>query len=868
MRASIKITILIVIIMVGVAILMYLISNSKSSYKPSRNDHRGLQSLNNVTAPNPGAVYSVIVEDDAVYAPQIGFGNEVIRQNKNNDKFSDMFIASGGTVGRYPGGTPSNYWDWKTGRAISSDNQCVYVNTNTDNTTPVGSLGTLPLNTCEAGGQGWSNTNISSYVGPGDRCWCNVNGDNISGYPNSSWALQNDYGANYIPGKSCDLMCLDAAKISNKIIDHPGPVISPGQCAVHCWNNPNCKSWQYKNPSISSYVGPGDRCWCKVNGENVSGYPANPTWALQNGYTGTGTDCENLCAGTKTAQYGNCILSSDEASQTTDMTYCAGNNPRSGDKGTWKILQNFANGGIYEPPFSLPRKYAYENPPLTLKSPTCGKRSCKCTTVADCVAIAGSHSGNLACINFSRGIDASGTGSCGEGCIWTLNDWINYVNTIANKGGKIDTIFDLNILSSSMEYQLDMLDTAQKAGIPIKYIELGNEIYHNYDTANVYGNIGGRTPDEVYNANGSSYQIDMQRWLGILKKKYPSAQIALVGGSSGIVPSWNQTVFEYSGEGVRCDPSYNANISFVAGSIPSNSRMNTVTNPASTCLTPSSMMADAATLHIYAPLVKDNPYQNFQTINKVITDNQNIILYNIPDNLYIWITEMAWDTMLSQYWMTGLCVAQLIIGLSIIPRVGSVPVSDINSKTPIKTGIINPYSFISGNPGDALTMDTSSCTEDVPTATSPISFTWNGFIQSTIFNAFKTDSSGNHVALHSLGFTSNDPVQYTTLAGCKLNIAGGHPQNGTGAIILNLSSFSVAIPSESSPLLNMQPMTWKAAYPGDPADITSSTPTIYTKTGIETSASNDLYMEPYSIYISDPQNLHGFPSPNCTISAD
>ena len=75
--------------MVGVAILMYLISNSKSSYKPSRNDHRGLQSLNNVTAPNPGAVYSVIVEDDAVYAPQIGFGNEVIRQNKNNDKLHD-----------------------------------------------------------------------------------------------------------------------------------------------------------------------------------------------------------------------------------------------------------------------------------------------------------------------------------------------------------------------------------------------------------------------------------------------------------------------------------------------------------------------------------------------------------------------------------------------------------------------------------------------------------------------------------------------------------------------------------------------------------------------------------------------------------
>ena len=45
--------------------------------------------------------------------PLLGFGTELVWQNVNDSGLlAAASVTAGGAVARYPGGTPSNYWDW------------------------------------------------------------------------------------------------------------------------------------------------------------------------------------------------------------------------------------------------------------------------------------------------------------------------------------------------------------------------------------------------------------------------------------------------------------------------------------------------------------------------------------------------------------------------------------------------------------------------------------------------------------------------------------------------------------------------------------------------------------------------------------
>ena len=46
-----------------------------------------------------------------------GFGNELCYQSLNDTVLASVIASAGGTVGRFPGGTPSDYWHWDTGWA-------------------------------------------------------------------------------------------------------------------------------------------------------------------------------------------------------------------------------------------------------------------------------------------------------------------------------------------------------------------------------------------------------------------------------------------------------------------------------------------------------------------------------------------------------------------------------------------------------------------------------------------------------------------------------------------------------------------------------------------------------------------------------
>ena len=168
-------------------------------------------------------------------------------------------------------------------------------------------------------------------------------------------------------------------------------------------------------------------------------------------------------------------------------------------------------------------------------------------------------------------------------------------------------IFVLNLATSTLESQLEMLRTARDLGIPIKYIELGNELYINVP------NYRRAFP------TSADYAKTASEWIAAIKQEFPTAEVALIG--------------------VAAKPK------------DSNRRRNWLKN-----LLPSAMyQADAVTLHIYkghgldsqiepnssypffspeeVPLILGQPFRGWHNLQ----NNDQLKL--IPDNKQIWITE-------------------------------------------------------------------------------------------------------------------------------------------------------------------------------------------------------------------------------------
>lgn len=47
--------------------------------------------------------------------PQVGYGNEWVFQAPNSTTLNTFVAAAASRLGRYPGGTPSGFWDWRVG---------------------------------------------------------------------------------------------------------------------------------------------------------------------------------------------------------------------------------------------------------------------------------------------------------------------------------------------------------------------------------------------------------------------------------------------------------------------------------------------------------------------------------------------------------------------------------------------------------------------------------------------------------------------------------------------------------------------------------------------------------------------------------
>ncbi len=80
-------------------------------------------------------------------------------------------------------------------------------------------------------------------------------------------------------------------------------------------------------------------------------------------------------------------------------------------------------------------------------------------------------------------------------------------------------VFVVNIMTRDLKSQLAMLEHAQMIGLPIKFVELGNEADH---------------PNKFYTSlfpDGQTYARKANRWIKAIKNRFPKVQIAVAAAS-------------------------------------------------------------------------------------------------------------------------------------------------------------------------------------------------------------------------------------------------------------------------------------------------------------------------------------------------
>jgi hypothetical protein len=164
------------------------------------------------------------------------------------------------------------------------------------------------------------------------------------------------------------------------------------------------------------------------------------------------------------------------------------------------------------------------------------------------------------------------------------------LKTLVDQTG-CDVFFVLNMLSRNVNDQIEMLKNAQSLGIPVKFIELGNEL-------NLKKSVG----KSVFETS-SAYGKACNEWISKIKSSFPQAKIAVVGGNLSYnddVKNWNNTVLQLAPE------------------------------------------ADAVVAHVYGAPDKFivNSMMNFEKLGQDFTEKYNKMGFqSIKGNKEIWMTE-------------------------------------------------------------------------------------------------------------------------------------------------------------------------------------------------------------------------------------
>ncbi|MEV0463891.1 hypothetical protein AB0I30_12395 [Nocardia tengchongensis] len=118
----------------------------------------------------------------------------------------------------------------------------------------------------------------------------------------------------------------------------------------------------------------------------------------------------------------------------------------------------------------------------------------------------------------------------------TLADWSGILQRVGAA-----PIFDLNVVTSTLDDQLDMLREAGRLGMPVRYVELGNELW-----------VPMRAYIDRY-PTGADYAGVMNDWITAIRREFPDVHIGVsaVDDSSPVgvlagsrMSSWNRGLYE------------------------------------------------------------------------------------------------------------------------------------------------------------------------------------------------------------------------------------------------------------------------------------------------------------------------------------
>jgi chitodextrinase len=201
-----------------------------------------------------------------------------------------------------------------------------------------------------------------------------------------------------------------------------------------------------------------------------------------------------------------------------------------------------------------------------------------------------------------------------------------------------------------LNFQIAMLKQAQSMGVPIKYIELGNEVSN------------GGADYHYYFPSAQSYINKVNAWIPVLKADFPGTQIAIVGASGGICQqglnftqngagtiAWNQAIgSQVQGENaIVFHTYYTSNI------------------------TPGGSVANAPDLSTMLSTGTQTCYKNLQSQD----------LPYLPSGVSAWVTEWnLWsDTTQVEHgsWAQGLTQADYALDLVRLPQVSLTDAHDL-----------------------------------------------------------------------------------------------------------------------------------------------------------------------------------------------
>ena len=318
-----------------------------------------------------------------------------------------------------------------------------------------------------------------------------------------------------------------------------------------------------------------------------------------------------------------------------------------------------------------------------------------------------------------------------------------------------DSILVMNQLTRNLSYGLAGLRAHEAAGTPVRYVELGNEMYDasRPDVLQAYP-----TP--------ADYATKMANWTAAVKAAFPAAQVALIGvrAQTDHQPreiGWNQQVLQ----------------------------------------NPVSHQADAATLHIYcggmpgshqAPPAPAGFGALLGGAFGYVGRNRAMVRESVPRRLRLWVTELGVYPAgpLDGTWLQALYNAVLLLEL---PGIGQVDV-------------VAPYCLVCQDPtGPSLTTAQGPVVDPGHNASHAWYATPKGIVEAAIFSTLRRRRAPpegasailveENATMTPFEFASNPVLDPSTPSSVAL--LGWWNDGGRAGVIVNLgaAALQVALPT-------------------------------------------------------------------------